>query len=85
MISFGVLLLGLIVTLETMIAWICMYSSIPRDIHNRGVARGEGAGGPEPPRNLADQLTVFKPCGADYARYTTASPPLIQNAIHTSK
>jgi hypothetical protein len=30
-----------------------------------------GPGGPEPPRNLADQLTLFKPWGADYARNTT--------------
>ena len=35
----------------------------------RGVARG-GAGGAR-----ADQLTLFKPWGADYARHTTASPP----------
>ena len=46
----------------------------------RGVARG----GPAPPQNLADQLTLFKPWGADYARHTTASPPRIQNAIYTS-
>ena len=38
-----------------------------------------------PPRNLADELTLFKPWGADYARYTTASPPpRIHNAIYTS-
>ena len=37
---------------------------------NRGVARG----GQEPPRNLADQLTLFKPGGADYTPHTTASP-----------
>ena len=35
--------------------------------------------------NLADQLTLLKPWGADYARHTTASPPpRIQNAIYTS-
>ena len=34
-----------------------------------------GPGGAEPPRNLADQLTLFKPRGADYAPHTTASPP----------
>ena len=33
---------------------------------------------------MADQLTLFKPWGADYARQTTASPPWIQNAVHTS-
>ena len=46
-----------------------------------------GPGGPEPPRNLADQLTLFKPWGADYARNTTAmacQPLPIQNAIYTS-
>ena len=31
--------------------------------------------GAEPPRNMADQLTLFKPRGADYAPHTTASPP----------
>ena len=35
---------------------------------HRGVARGG-------PRNLADQLTLFKPWGVDYARLTTASSP----------
>ena len=29
--------------------------------HTRGVARGGGAGGPEPPWNLAYQLTTYKP------------------------
>ena len=51
----------------------------------RGVARGGGGGGAEPPRNLADQLTLFKPWGADYARHTTASPHPIQNAIYSSE
>ena len=32
-------------------------------------------GGPEPLRNLADQLTLFKPGGQIYAPHTTASPP----------
>ena len=32
-------------------------------------------GEPEPLRNLADQLILFKPWGADYARHITASPP----------
>ena len=51
----------------------------------RGVARGGAGGGPEPSRNLADQLTLFKTRGADYSRHTTASPPPpIQNAIYTS-
>ena len=27
------------------------------------------------PLDLADQLTLFKPWGADYVRHTTASPP----------
>ena len=40
-------------------------------LSNRGVARGGG----QSLRNLADQLTLFKPEGADYARHTTASPP----------
>ena len=40
----------------------------------RGVARG-GAEGALAPRNLADQLTLFKPGGgADYTPHTTASP-----------
>ena len=30
---------------------------------------------PEPSRNLADQLTLSKPGGVDYAPHTTASPP----------
>ena len=30
---------------------------------------------PEHPRNLADQLTLFKPRGADNAPHTSASPP----------
>jgi hypothetical protein len=35
---------------------------------------------------LADQLTLFKPWGEDYACHNTASPPphRIQNAIYTS-
>ena len=37
---------------------------------NRGVARGEAGG----PRNLADQLTLFKPGWEDFAPHTTASP-----------
>ena len=43
---------------------------------HRGVARG-GPGGPQPPPppNVADQLTLFKPWGTDYARHTTAIPP----------
>ena len=31
-------------------------------------------GGALAPRNLADQLTLFKPGGADYTPHTTASP-----------
>ena len=37
----------------------------------RGVARG---GGQSPPRNLRDQLTLFKPGWADCVPHTTASP-----------
>ena len=47
-------------------------------VSHRGVARwGRGGGlrGLDPPRNLADQYTLFKPVGADYAPHTTASPP----------
>ena len=33
-----------------------------------------GAGGGHPPLNLADQLTLFKPGGADYTPHTTTSP-----------
>ena len=41
----------------------------------RGVDRGGGPGGPEPPpRKLTDQLTLFKPRGAYYAPHTNASP-----------
>ena len=40
----------------------------------RGVARG-GPRGQSPPRNLADQLTLFEPGWADFAPHTTASPP----------
>ena len=47
----------------------------------RGVASG-WAGGARA-QNLADQLTLFKPWGADYANHTTTSPR-IQNAIYTS-
>ena len=32
-------------------------------------------GVPEHPRNLAGQLTLFKPGWADFAPHTTASPP----------
>ena len=39
----------------------------------RGVAR-EGARGARAPRNLADQLTLFKPGGTYYAPHTPASP-----------
>ena len=38
----------------------------------RGVAKGRL--GAEPPWNLADQLTLYKPRRADYAPYTTARP-----------
>ena len=42
-------------------------------------------GGGQSPRNLADQLTLIKPRGADYTPYTTALPaPRIQKAIYTS-
>ena len=40
----------------------------------RGVGKG-GAGGPEPSRNLPDQLPkVFEPGLADFTPHTTASP-----------
>ena len=46
---------------------------------HRGVARGGGGlRGLEPPWNLAAQLTLFKPGGADFAPHTTASPPGIK-------
>ena len=38
----------------------------------RGVAGG--GGGPESPRNMADQLTLFEPGWADFAPHNTASP-----------
>ena len=41
---------------------------------DKGVARG-GARGARAPPNLADQLTLFKPWGADYVHHNTASPP----------
>ena len=41
----------------------------------RGVARGWFGGGAEPPRNLADQLTLVEPGWTDFAPQTTASPP----------
>ena len=34
-----------------------------------------GPGGPEPPRILADQLTLFEPGWADFAPHNTVSPP----------
>ena len=48
---------------------------------NRGVARG----GPEPPWNLTDQLTLFKP-GGQIMSLTLLQAPLplrIQNAVYT--
>ena len=39
----------------------------------RGVARG-GTRAARAPQNLADQLTLFKPGGADYAPHTIATP-----------
>ena len=47
----------------------------------RGVARG---GQSPPPRNMADQLTLFKPRGADYAPHTTARHPRFQKAKYGS-
>jgi hypothetical protein len=57
----------------------------------RGVARG--GGGAEPPRNLADQLTLFEPEWADFAPHTTANPlgfkklstPLLVQQLQTHK
>ena len=42
---------------------------------SRGVGGSGGPGGARAPRNLADQLTLFKPRGAHYARHATTSPP----------
>ena len=42
--------------------------------NDRGVAKG-GSEGPQPPLNLADQLILFIPRGADYTPHTTASTP----------
>ena len=44
--------------------------------------RGEGGGGPEPSRNLADQFTRFEPEWADFAP-DTSSPTWFQKAIYT--
>ena len=47
-----------------------------------------GLGGCEPPRNLADQLTLFKPGEAGYAPQPLTllqlPGPRIQNATYTS-
>ena len=48
----------------------------------RGVAR-EGARGARAPRNLADQLTLFKPGGQIMPPHYY-QPPRIQKAIYTS-
>ena len=56
---------------------ICIYQTllfVTLAIGLRGVARGGGGGG-RAPRNLVDQLTLFKPWGVDYAHHTTARPP----------
>ena len=37
-----------------------------------------------PAQYLADQLTLFKPRGADYACHTTASPPNTKCYLHIS-
>ena len=50
----------------------------------RGAAR-RGARGSEPPRNLADQLTLFEPGGQSLPlTLLPAPPPRIQHAIYTS-
>jgi hypothetical protein len=41
-------------------------------------------GVPEHPRNLADQLTLFKPRGADHAPHITARHPRFQKAKYGS-
>ena len=52
-------------------------------VSTRGVARGGGQGGPELPRKLEDQQTLFTPggrlCPSHYCQ-----PPWIQKAIYTS-
>ena len=40
-----------------------------------------GQNPPPPPRNLANQLTLFKLLG-DYASHTTASPPDSKSFLH---
>ena len=44
---------------------------------------GKGAGGAEAPRNLSDQLTLFKP-GGQIMSLTLLPAPWIQKAIYTS-
>ena len=52
------------------------YSPAHYATYVRVIARGgRGYRGPEPPRTLADYLTLFKLWGANYARHTTPSPP----------
>ena len=55
------------------------FLSLKTSINNfkiRGVARGgQRDRAPPPPRNLADQLTLFKPGWACFAPHTTASLP----------
>ena len=48
-------------------------------------SRGGSGEGAEPPRDLADQLTLFKPRGEDYAPHTTASPPDSKSYLHLFK
>ena len=54
-------------------SWFKMGPNLPRRVvETRDVAKVGGGGAP---RNLADQLTLFKRGGADYAQHITASPP----------
>ena len=46
--------------------------------HPRGVARG----GPEPPWNLADQLTLFKPGGQIMPLTLLRAPPDSKSYLH---
>ena len=57
--------------------YLLLYVYLRRMCHYdfRGVARGGGRGDKSPLRNLADQLTLFKPGWADFAPHSTASPP----------
>ena len=52
----------------------CVYAEVYLD-------RG-GAGGPEPPRNLVDQLTLFEPGWAEFAPQILPAPPDSKSYLH---